>query len=185
MGYKQASRSKCHFCTKPAKTRGMCKAHYRAHHKAGTHLQFAKLGPEDVFHERYKVAPSGCWEWTASRSSSFGYGLLILPGEKSVRAHRYSYERTNGPIPDGKVIMHTCDNPPCVNPAHLILGTRLENNRDAASKGRMQQKVRLDQFDEIRNLAKTNTLRVVGDIFGISATHVMRICRRKLSSDRL
>jgi hypothetical protein len=181
MGFKQTNRSTCHLCEKPAKTRGLCIYHYDVHHKAGTHTQFAILGPEDIFHERYQVMPTGCWEWTASHNG-YGYGLLILPGGKSIRAHRYSYERANGPIPSGKVIMHTCDNPPCVNPAHLVLGTRLENNRDAATKGRMQQKVPLDQFETIRNLAKTQTLRAVGEQFGISATHVLRICRRRLSS---
>jgi hypothetical protein len=51
-------------------------------------------------------------------------------------AHRWSWTLANGPIPDGMVVMHRCDNPPCVNPGHLSLGTQLENIADRVSKGR-------------------------------------------------
>lgn len=83
-----------------------------------------------------KVDKSGdCWIWTGSRHG-FGYGLFGLNG-KTRRAHRISYELVNGPIPEGFVLCHTCDNPPCVNPDHLFVGSKADNTHDALRKGRM------------------------------------------------
>lgn len=83
--------------------------------------------------------PDGCWLWTAGRDSD-GYGKLAIglggKEQRHTRAHRFAYEAFNGPIPDGMVVMHTCDNPPCVRPDHLVLGTPLDNNDDKVAKGR-------------------------------------------------
>lgn len=77
---------------------------------------------------------SQCWEWQSTRNNR-GYGKFWLNGRSDL-AHRASYKIHTGPIPTGLQVRHTCDNPPCVNPAHLILGTGLENARDAVERGR-------------------------------------------------
>ena len=87
---------------------------------------------------RYTVAESGCWEWTATRNRQ-GYGVVCLAIDKrptGIPAPRLQWMHFHGEIPDGMVIMHTCDNPCCVNPEHLRLGSQGDNMRDCISKGR-------------------------------------------------
>ena len=76
----------------------------------------------------------GCWLWTGARNKA-GYGLARKDGRWH-RAHRVVYELVIGPIPIGMNLMHTCDNPPCVNPDHLRPGTQRENLEDMTRKGR-------------------------------------------------
>jgi hypothetical protein len=75
-----------------------------------------------------------CWHWTAGRFSN-GYGQFRV-GKKKVRAHRYAYQITRGEIPSGMFVCHTCDQPLCVNPDHLFLGTAADNAHDRDRKGR-------------------------------------------------
>jgi len=77
-----------------------------------------------------------CWEWTGARQSGkWQYGRLTVDG-RWMTAHSVSWEMANGPRPEGLVIRHTCDNPPCVNPKHLALGTFADNTRDMFERGR-------------------------------------------------
>ncbi len=80
------------------------------------------------------AGPNMCWWWTAGAFSR-GYGAFRVKG-KQVRAHRFAYELTKGPIPGGLQVLHLCDNPLCCNPEHLWLGTDLDNHKDCAAKGR-------------------------------------------------
>lgn len=77
---------------------------------------------------------SGCVLWIGA-INEFGYGSARHKG-KSWPAHRLSWTVTHGPIPNGLHVLHRCDNPPCINPAHLFLGTHLDNMRDMKAKGR-------------------------------------------------
>ena len=76
---------------------------------------------------------SGCWLWIGS--TSHGYGQTNINGRPQ-RTHRVSYEYHIGPIPDDQCVLHKCDNPPCVNPSHLFLGSQQENLKDMKVKGR-------------------------------------------------
>jgi hypothetical protein len=78
-----------------------------------------------------------CWLWTAG-TNRHGYGLFnrATRPSKSTLAHRYSYELFVGPIPPGKCALHRCDNPRCVRPSHLFIGTRTDNANDKVAKGR-------------------------------------------------
>lgn len=87
-----------------------------------------------TFEERLLVKESGCIEWQGSKDKN-GYGTLRLD-KKDWKAHRYSYTKNIGEIPKGMVICHKCDNPSCVNPDHLFLGTTKDNSNDMVKKGR-------------------------------------------------
>jgi hypothetical protein len=80
---------------------------------------------------------TGCWLWTKARGKK-GYGQIWIV-DKFIRVSRASYEIFVGPIPEGLIVMHKCDNPPCFNPDHLKAGTQKENIRDAVEKGRWTQ----------------------------------------------
>tara|TARA_R100000808_G_C2130967_1_gene140195 strand:+ start:912 stop:1247 length:336 start_codon:yes stop_codon:yes gene_type:complete len=90
--------------------------------------------------EKIRFTGSGCWEWTAATSGKMSYASAWSPElKKMVRAHRLSFEDTFGKIPDGKFACHRCDNPLCVNPHHIFLGTQKENIRDMWMKGRARR----------------------------------------------
>lgn len=90
---------------------------------------------KDRFHDKYQVLPNGCWQWTAA-SRGNGYGALKIDG-KVHDAHRVSYLIHKGAIADDLLVMHSCDNRGCVNPAHLKAGTYSDNHNDAIAKGRL------------------------------------------------
>lgn len=89
--------------------------------------------PKKRFFENIKKE-KGCWVWTGLKNKQ-GYGRMTIK-KKDKLAHRFSWEMYFGDIPDGMFVCHKCDNPPCVNPKHLFVGTRFDNARDMVSKGR-------------------------------------------------
>lgn len=94
------------------------------------------MSPEERFAESFVPEPnSGCWLWLGSKRSQNGYGR-IKAGGRTVPAHRYAWELFRGPIPDGMIVCHKCDVPPCVNPNHLFVGTHKDNAADRDTKGR-------------------------------------------------
>jgi hypothetical protein len=129
-----------------------------------------------------KRGPDECWTWTACVNLT-GYGRF---GEGL--AHRKSWEINKGTIPKGICVLHSCDNPPCVNPAHLFLGTHLENIADRVAKGRSARhigemngraKLTLSQVQFIRAASKTASVKSLARIYGVSNWHIYRIIRGK------
>ena len=120
-----------------------------------------------------------CWEWAGGTHGN-GYGKLY-DGTRTVSAHRLAYETWVGPIPAGASICHRCDNPPCINPEHLVPGTTAENHADMRAKGRRTDPVRLtdNQVTAIRVAhtgARGDTTRLAVD-YGVSVATVSLIVR--------
>lgn len=100
----------------------------------------------------------GCWVWQRSTNRG-GYGNVYFDG-RSDGSHRVAWRLTHGRIPTGMYVLHHCDNPPCVNPEHLFVGTQKDNIRDAHRKGRTWQK-RRTHCPRGHSYSKENT-RIVG-----------------------
>lgn len=128
--------------------------------------------------------PEGdCWEWSKGRVEK-GYGRLSL-GEGEVRAHRYAYETAFGPVPDGQMVCHHCDNPPCCNPAHLFAGTHEDNMADMATKGRSLQgarhhKAKLTGEDVIAIRSDARMQIEIAESYGVTQGLIGMIKRREI-----
>jgi len=128
-----------------------------------------------------------CWKWTAFKGNT-GYGYF-WDGKKMERAHRASWIIHNGEIQKGLCVLHKCDNPSCVNPGHLYLGTQLDNAKDRDSKGRGVTpaprfgftKIPKEQIVKIREIYKsgTKTHTVLSREFGVCRNVIGRAMRRQ------
>lgn len=120
-------------------------------------------------------APDACWEWTGQRNGN-GYGIVTILHSTRLRAHRVAWELANNRSAEGYEVCHSCDNPPCCNPAHLFLGTHQDNVADMVKKGRQQRGERNGsailtsaQVDEIRaELAAGTICRVLAARYGVT-----------------
>lgn len=125
-----------------------------------------------------------CWEWMAGQKN-FGYGAFKGEG-KTVQAHRFSWELANGPITDNSYVLHKCDNPKCVNPSHLYLGTHADNTRDMMdrkrySRGERHHQSKLNQamVADIREKAgKGQSFVSLAKEYGISRTTIANAVKR-------
>lgn len=134
-----------------------------------------------------------CWLWRGA-TNEHGYGVLNVQG-KSTLAHRVAYQTWVGDIPDGCVVMHVCDTPPCVNPNHLRSGTQGENVRDMFDKQRVQRprgenhpgaKLTWSDVREIRAFADSGVARqALADAYGVRLTAIARIVNHTTWKDLL
>ena len=130
-----------------------------------------------------KIVPNlktGCWEWTAKKNC-WGYGQITVSNRRNKLAHRISYELRHGPIPDGLWVLHRCDNPGCVNPDHLFLGTHEDNMADRSAKdrhfhGETHPMAKLTDVD-VRQIRSTTgvTQREIAEQFGVNRSVICRI----------
>lgn len=137
---------------------------------------------KERFEEKFAKG-NGCWDWTGFKNS-VGYGYFRLNG-KSKLAHRVSWEIHVGEIPNGLCVLHKCDNPKCVNPLHLFLGTNQDNINDKVAKNRQSKlkgevhgmsKLTEKQVVEIRNIVGLSQ-RKIATIYGVHQTLIGLILR--------
>lgn len=127
---------------------------------------------------------SGCWNWIL-RKDRKGYGKMGVRGVPR-GAHRVSYELHCGEIPSGMHVLHKCDNPSCINPAHLFIGTNAQNMADRNAKGRQQRGsshglAKLAEGDALAiKAAKGVTLRRLAERYGVCLTTVKNIRSGKI-----
>ena len=132
----------------------------------------------DFWNKVNKETNTGCWEWTGSKCRD-GYGLFKMNKQNVLLAHRWSVI-FNGRDPSNKVVMHTCDNPGCVNPDHLQLGTQADNVRDMIAKKRyVKPQSKLSMEDIIAIQQSTDSYKTIGKRFNISAPYVCSIKQKE------
>lgn len=125
---------------------------------------------------------SGCIRFTGSIEKS-GYGRIMINRVK-YGAHRLAYELANGPIPDGYVVRHKCDNPSCINPSHLEVGTQADNIKDKVTRGRqaLGSSIGVSKItEEIVRDIRSSGLKVslLAERYGVSTVSIRNILRRK------
>lgn len=177
-------------CDKTAHAKGLCPMHYQRLRKVGDPTR-TKFPPLRARFDAYVTKTDGCWLWTGATNEN-GYGVLSAPKGMPRLAHRMSYELANGAgSAAGLMVCHNCDNPPCVNPAHLFLGTNLDNVRDMQAKGRASRVPRVvGAAHPQAKLSDANVLairqrRAEGELvaalaagFGLSVSAINRIVNR-------
>jgi len=153
---------------------------------AGHNFRASPKSPAELFRERLIMGdPAECWPWQGALKET-GYGC-VWRGRIRYLAHRLSYELFNGPIADGLFVCHKCDNPPCVNPDHLFLGTPADNMVDKTRKGRGRNtfrpgelhpgaKLSQAQVEEILELRESGlSQRKVAKMYGIGRSSIANI----------
>lgn len=191
-------------CDRYPESRGMCASHRRAA-KLGREIKpFVRYTTEQRFWQKVdrENGPlpdpliygeiGRCWSWLGYRSRH-GYGQLGLGRRKdgTMLAHRYSWQLVNGEIPDGMSVRHACDHPPCVNPAHLLIGSPADNAADAVSRGRNKGLLPGEKHpgailteEQVRAIraeraSRGTTYPLLADRYGVSPAAIVAIVHRR------
>lgn len=181
-------------CDEKSLALGLCNRHWRRTKQYGSPVatqshsgMYRGKPPLERFNMQHRKLASGCWEWTASKDAD-GYGAFSgeAAGVLYRRAHRWSWAyHNNQPIPKFGHICHTCDNPRCVNPAHLFLGDNVINHADKMAKGRHRAargedsgKAKLTEAQTRAILADPRPYTTIAHEYGVSRGTVDDIKRR-------
>lgn len=173
-------------CDRTHYARGLCNMHWQRQRSYGSTeptRRMPKFGTDVV--DRFlaygwTVTDSGCWEWGGPCEYA-GYGAFKVQG-KTHKAHRTSFQHFKGPIPDGLVVRHKCDNPPCINPDHLELGTTADNMRDRDTRlGPPTAKATPAIVQEIRSkyTGSRGEQAALASEYGYSINMINRIVRKR------
>lgn len=178
-------------CERAAYSREMCLMHYKRWRKYGDPNLLAiasrYMSPVQKLHfHGWDVTESGCWEWRGGRQWN-GYGTVSIDGRDHI-ASRVAFEVWVRRLGPDEIACHTCDNPPCINPAHLFAGSYGDNARDSARKGRAaglrlfgernnNAKLTNEQVKQIRRGLRSGreTQRAIAARFDVSESHVSSI----------
>lgn len=139
-------------------------------------VPYIKITTELRFERSYLKVETGCWEWQG-KLDRYGYGSLKVDN-KTTKAHRYSYEKYYGSFNKELHVLHTCDNPKCVNPHHLFLGTNQDNVKDRVNKNRgnsTTKKLSVEAKKSMLKLLETQPKKCVADLFGVHVSTVSRV----------
>lgn len=179
-------------CGRKSVSRGLCNAHRMQRDSGATLTPIRHYVQTDDFYVRLRtICPEGnpneCWVWPSAINK--GYGMVAVAHSKLRGAHIVAWEIANQRrLPEGQVIRHACDNPPCTNPDHLLLGTHADNVRDKLERERESRGVTHglttlteDQVREIRARYSTGleTQKALGAEFGVTQTTIGNIVRRR------
>jgi hypothetical protein len=179
---------------------GLCNAHWTRNRRYGSPIllrrpqQYTQRLPHiTAFNQRIRKSSNGCWVWIGHKDAR-GYGRFArnLHGIHHIKAHRWSWAYHNGkPIPDGMVVMHSCDLPACVNPEHLVIGTQAENIGDMYRKGRgynlgrtAHGRAKLTEADVAAIRKSSLTQDELAALYGIGQSQVSRIVRGESWQDK-
>lgn len=170
-------RCKVDGCTGKHLARGFCSKHYQ---------RFTKHGDPNkaVYHRGDEQAniwgrakkENGCWNWNGYKIKT-GYGRVHFRGKRTL-AHRAAWELTHGKIPAGKHVLHKCDNPSCINPEHLFLGSHVDNMNDRLLKERTASKLTKRDVILIRSCPGFSHKRWA-NLLNVSVTAIAQIRRKE------
>ncbi len=154
----------------------------------GNLISFTVFGEPNVSTKarpiKYVINDTGCWNCVSHTTDRSGYPVITRQG-KFWRMCRYMYTIHKGDIPNGMVILHRCDNPQCINPSHLSVGTPKENSIDMVKKDRQAKGVKngggvkLDE-DKVRRIREDNrSLQTIADEYGVSKRLILNVKKKR------
>lgn len=170
----------CSQCDRPAHAKGLCSMHYKRATSTRPVHPTRDMTDEERF-EHYTEKSDGCWLWVGANFGRYG---AFYADKRTMGAHQYAYRQTHGEIPKGMFVCHRCDTPLCVNPAHLFLGTPLDNTSDMITKGRGKwpngethhlAKLSDQEIREILDLRRMMTQKHIAKLYGVDPSHVSRL----------